>query len=196
MNTTIKRIGPVVAVLLLTAWAASTAFGAEFLITFGTDWTFRPSEVDIQVGDTVTWTNCSLDALQAGSDESLWEAVWRQPGESFSHTFTAAGTFGFRDFDKNLSCAVVVSPATVVTPPTPALTAPTWTADGRFQFTVTNLGDGKRFVIQASTNLLSAGAMDWVGVTNTASGTSYTYTEDAAAVGGARFYRVLALASQ
>jgi plastocyanin len=196
MNTTFKRIGPVVAMLVLTSWTAWTALGADFTISFAADWTFRPPEVHIKVGDTVTWVNDSPDVPDLASGEGLWETVWLHPGETLVHTFTAAGTFYCWDLDANESCTVVVSPATAVTPPTPVLTTPTWTTDGRFGFIVTNLADGKKFVIQASTNLLSTDAADWVSVTNIASGTSYTFTEDAAAAGGARFYRVLALASQ
>lgn len=80
--------------------------GGEFdgTINLTSDLTFSPSEVTIQVGDTVTWNNASntFHTITPGTgpgDDSPHDEWERQElassGETFEHTFNNAGTFEF-----------------------------------------------------------------------------------------------------
>jgi plastocyanin len=74
--------------------AVSPAMAATVDITAGgADLVFTPSSVTINVGDTVTWTNGGGFHDVQADDGSFGN----QPSSSwtFSHTFTAAGSFGF-----------------------------------------------------------------------------------------------------
>lgn len=62
------------------------------------DFTFRPDSIKVPPGGTVTWVNCE----QAGqephtttSDSPAWDSPQLSPGNRFSHTFPAAGTFPY-----------------------------------------------------------------------------------------------------
>lgn len=57
------------------------------------DFDFVPATVTIAVGDTVTWTNNGASAHT--STGGSWDSGTMNPGNTFSHTFTAAGTFPY-----------------------------------------------------------------------------------------------------
>jgi amicyanin len=58
---------------------------------------FRPAEVRIHVGQTITWLNCEEDATSHTShaNDETWSSPLLSPGTTFSHTFDQAGTFGY-----------------------------------------------------------------------------------------------------
>ena len=56
---------------------------------------FAPANLTIAAGDTVTWTNNDQTAHTSTSDNGAWDSGPLQPGASFSHTFTTAGTFSY-----------------------------------------------------------------------------------------------------
>lgn len=56
------------------------------------DFSFSPATVEIDVGDTVRWTN---DGAVAHTTRGEWDSGALGPGASFSQTFTAAGTFAY-----------------------------------------------------------------------------------------------------
>lgn len=81
--------------------------------TFGvsiTDTTFVPQVQAVYVGDTIVWTNNGkLDHNVGATDVAvLWDSGNLKPGESFSHTFTAAGTYTVRSTGKNGFQATVI----------------------------------------------------------------------------------------
>ncbi|MDD4901679.1 MAG: cupredoxin family copper-binding protein [Patescibacteria group bacterium] len=57
------------------------------------NFSFNPAEVTVAVGDTVVWTNNDSVRHQIASDS--FNSVPLPQGGSFSHTFTAAGTFDY-----------------------------------------------------------------------------------------------------
>lgn len=59
------------------------------------DFQFRPPTLNIQVGDTVSWTNDGPSIHTATSDRGLWDTRELRRGQSASNTFTAAGTFAY-----------------------------------------------------------------------------------------------------
>jgi plastocyanin len=63
-----------------------------------TPFVFTLSAVTINVGDTVTWTNNSSSAINhttTSDTPGLWDSGSLSQTQSFSHTFTTAGTFGY-----------------------------------------------------------------------------------------------------
>jgi plastocyanin len=80
---------------------------------------FSPASVTIAVGDTVTWTNNDQTAHTSTADNGAWDSGPLQPGASFSHSFTAAGTFSYH-------CAIhpfMTATISVVAAPAAAATA-------------------------------------------------------------------------
>jgi len=83
---------------------------------------FAPAGITINVGDTVRWTNNEGSAIfhTSTADNGTWDSKVLANGQSFSFTFTVAGTFAYH-------CAVHPSmrgSVTVVGPATPAPTPP------------------------------------------------------------------------
>ncbi|MDQ3694926.1 MAG: ScyD/ScyE family protein [Chloroflexota bacterium] len=56
---------------------------------------FNPSTVTVPVGTTVTWTNADTVAHTASANGGAFNSGNLNPGQSYSHTFAAAGTFDY-----------------------------------------------------------------------------------------------------
>jgi amicyanin len=59
---------------------------------------FHPDTVHVKRGTTVTWVNCenaTTDAHTTTSQAQLWDSPFLPPGSTYSHTFEAAGAFGY-----------------------------------------------------------------------------------------------------
>jgi plastocyanin len=78
---------PILALLLL-----AQAARAETHHVTVRDFDFDPQVVDIQVGDTVVWTNVSGVHNVASDDGTTFSSEAKGAPWTFSHTFTAAGT--------------------------------------------------------------------------------------------------------
>ena len=78
----------------LISWSPLTRVFAAQAVDTG-DYYFAPSDVTISVGDTVTWTNSSGEAHTVTGDDGSWGTDDLEPGQSFSRTFTRAGTFTY-----------------------------------------------------------------------------------------------------
>jgi len=59
------------------------------------DYYFTPTPVTINVGDTVRWTNDGPSIHTTTSDTNLWDSGNLVVGQTFSYTFTSAGTFDY-----------------------------------------------------------------------------------------------------
>jgi plastocyanin len=57
---------------------------------------FTPRELEISVGDTVTWTQRDLDGHTTTSDTGVWSSPLLFINQTFSHTFNEPGTFPYR----------------------------------------------------------------------------------------------------
>jgi plastocyanin len=55
----------------------------------------QPANVTVAVGGTVTWANQDSVTHNLTDDAGSWSSGALAPGKSFSHTFTAAGTFPY-----------------------------------------------------------------------------------------------------
>ena len=56
---------------------------------------FSPDEVDVAVGDTVTWMNTDSVSHTSTSDRSGWDSGVVAPGGRFSFAFQTAGTYQY-----------------------------------------------------------------------------------------------------
>jgi plastocyanin len=59
------------------------------------DFQFSPSGVQVNVGDTVTWTNDGPTGHSATANDGSFDTGIMDAGQSGSHTFTQAGTFSY-----------------------------------------------------------------------------------------------------
>jgi uncharacterized protein (TIGR03118 family) len=83
--------------LFIVSMAASRA--ATVNVTIG-GFAFTPQNVTIQVGDTVTWVNTdgtfhTTTSGQPGVPDGQWNSGTLSQSQTFSHTFSTAGTFPF-----------------------------------------------------------------------------------------------------
>ena len=134
------------------------------------DFGFSPSELTIDVGDTVIWVNGDeLFPHSTTSDSSYWRYVFVDQGEEFPYTFNSVGVFTYYDEVDSIhkgKITVTASSPTLITLQSPRIEA------GKFLFDATGLTAGRTNVLQASTNLTS-----WTAIsTNVAASTSMTFT--------------------
>jgi plastocyanin len=74
--------------------AAPVAWAAEVSVNVISN-SFAPSNVTIQVGDTVTWTNSNRGFHNVVSDEAGFRSGDATENWTFSHTFNSAGVFDY-----------------------------------------------------------------------------------------------------
>jgi len=56
---------------------------------------YQSSEIEVEVGTTVTWTNEDLFGHTVTSEEAGFDSGNVGPGERFPHTFNQSGTFDY-----------------------------------------------------------------------------------------------------
>jgi plastocyanin len=62
------------------------------------DFAFQPDSISVPAGATVTWVNCEQFGVEphtTTSDGAVWDSPDINPGQRFSHTFPAQGSFPF-----------------------------------------------------------------------------------------------------
>ena len=59
------------------------------------DFAFAPGSLTVKVGTTVTWTNKDDIGHTATSDTGVFDSGTLQKGQSYSFTFSQAGTYGY-----------------------------------------------------------------------------------------------------
>jgi plastocyanin len=72
-----------------------TSAGGEVEIVI-TNFSFVPAELSISVGTTVKWTNKDSASHTVTSATGDWDSGMLSKGQSFSRTFTQAGTFAYQ----------------------------------------------------------------------------------------------------
>jgi plastocyanin len=102
-----------IAFTILARLSSSESHGATFAVDVSApngQRQFSPSSISIQVGDTVTWTwkagGHSVTSGAAGSPNGLFDSGIKTSGATFSHTFTAAGSFGYFCVPHGLCCGM------------------------------------------------------------------------------------------
>ncbi|MBS3142422.1 cupredoxin family copper-binding protein [Candidatus Woesearchaeota archaeon] len=71
---------------------------------------FSPSQMFIKAGDTVTWTNSDSapHTVTSNSGDEL-DSPSLSPGETYSHTFTTAGTYMYHcEFHPRMTASITV----------------------------------------------------------------------------------------
>ena len=56
---------------------------------------FNPPNISVAPGTTVTWVNNDTVPHTTTADDGTWDSETLQPGQSFSFTFSSAGTFPY-----------------------------------------------------------------------------------------------------
>ncbi|HYF62027.1 MAG TPA: plastocyanin/azurin family copper-binding protein, partial [Herpetosiphonaceae bacterium] len=59
------------------------------------DFAFSPQNLTVTIGTSVTWTNNGATAHTTTSDTAGWDSGSLGAGQTFNHTFAAAGTFPY-----------------------------------------------------------------------------------------------------
>ncbi|NEQ52750.1 MAG: plastocyanin [Leptolyngbya sp. SIO3F4] len=93
-----------------TVFNTSPAYAADYKVKMGSDaglLQFEPSTLTIKAGDTVTWVNnkmaphnvifdpASVPGGKAAADKLSQSQLTFAPGESYSSTFTEAGSYSY-----------------------------------------------------------------------------------------------------
>lgn len=133
------KIALVVCCAALVPLLNSRAATFQVTVAPGGALTFSPSNVTIQVGDTVQWTWASSGHSSTsgtpGHPDGLWDSGIQNVGFVFSHTFTGAGTFNYFCMPHGLCCGMVGSVTVTTAPDTVQITRAQYTV-ARSQLTV------------------------------------------------------------
>jgi plastocyanin len=70
---------------------------------------FSPGTITIKAGITVTWKNNDYTAHTVTADDSSFDSGNLDPGQSFSHTFSSAGTINYHCKYHTMTGKVIVS---------------------------------------------------------------------------------------
>ena len=103
-------------VALIAALLVATAAGASNQTVQITKNGFTPASVTITVGDMVTWHNADTSDHQVVANDGSFASPVLHGDQSYSHTFTGAGTVKYHDtYSKSTGSVVVKGPAPAVT---------------------------------------------------------------------------------
>jgi plastocyanin len=176
-----RSVVPVLTALLLPGWTYAGSVGVDI-----SGFAFKPANVNINVGDSVVWTQKDTTSHTSTSDTGLWDSKLLSINKTWTNTFTSAGTFPYHCTPHTfMKGSVTVSNAVVAMPP--QLVGATWTSAGAFQFTINGTA-GTTYLIQGSLDLTSWNTLQ----TLTATSSSLVVTDSPPARVTARFYRVQA----
>lgn len=89
-----KRSGMILLASLLAACAPVATRGGPNAVTIG-GFAFQPAQLQVKAGTTVTWTNTDLVAHTVTAQDGSFDSGRLERGQSFSHTFTRAGTVNY-----------------------------------------------------------------------------------------------------
>jgi hypothetical protein len=90
-----RRLLPYLVATCFLALPANALAATKVINIYGT--TLQPKNVTIDTGDAVRWVNRDNANHQIVADRGTFASPILRQGQSYSHTFRAAGTFGFRD---------------------------------------------------------------------------------------------------
>jgi plastocyanin len=87
--------------------------------------TFSPATITVAVNSAITWTNKDAITHTVTSDSGAFDSGNIAPGSTFTHTFTATGTFAYHCSIHPTMVATVVVSATAPSTPSTMPTTPT-----------------------------------------------------------------------
>lgn len=120
------------AIGLTIAWLALSAgpsAGAGHTVQIS-EFAFAPPVLTVSVGDTVTWTNLDPVVHTATSTAGAFDSGDLAQGQSYSHTFSTPGTYGYLCTPHPTMTGTVVVAAAATAAPTAAPTATAATGGG------------------------------------------------------------------
>ena len=101
---------------------------AQVNVSMGPNY-FTPSQITINVGDTVVWRNTDTMAHTVTADNGAFDSGTMQPNAAYSRNFTTPGTYSYRCiFHSGMVGTITVVGGSAPASPTPAYTSPS-TAD-------------------------------------------------------------------
>lgn len=178
-------------------WLAGTSLPAATNVVLIGSFFFSPTNLTINAGDTVLWTNTVATTITHDSTSTNAAFPWASGDltsarRTFSLTFTNSGTFPYMcarhvlaplPGNRHPEQTGTVSVVTASVPP-PTLGAPAILPDGRFRLTVSGTA-GRTYATEISTNLTN-----WSGlVTNVAPANTFNITDATSPGVLQRFYR-------
>ncbi|MFF0163324.1 plastocyanin/azurin family copper-binding protein [Streptomyces sp. NPDC005263] len=114
-------VSAVLALLALPLLPAGQASAASYSVTMK-GYAFSPANLTVPVGSTVTWTNQDTaphDVKTTSGPVSIHSPMLNK-GQSWSFTFTAAGTYGYYcTVHPNMTAGITVRPAAPAAPAAP-----------------------------------------------------------------------------
>jgi plastocyanin len=78
-----------------TGSATAGATGGQTITVVMTNRAYDPQQVAVKVGDTVTWVNQDAPQHDVVADNGEFKSQLFDKGQSFSYTFTKAGTYPY-----------------------------------------------------------------------------------------------------
>ena len=90
---------------------------------------FVPQSLNVSTGTTVTWYNSSgtpqtVNSLLPGTDPNFFSSGLIYAGQTWSHTFSSGGTFGYKSTTTNLTGSIVVGGGASTPPPSTSTPTP------------------------------------------------------------------------
>jgi LPXTG-motif cell wall-anchored protein len=123
----IRRACALVALAVCTVLAVGAPAYAATSVSI-VDFSFQPGSVTISAGDSVVWTNTGAAPHTVTDDNGAFDSSpncpnslsdCMQPGDSYTHTFSSAGTFDYHcKVHPNMTGTVVVEAAETSPGPT------------------------------------------------------------------------------
>ena len=73
------------------------------------NFTFSPATLTVKTGTKVTWTNNDSVTHTVTADQGAFDSKFLSPGDSFSFTFTKAGTFSYHcNIHHSMTATIIV----------------------------------------------------------------------------------------
>jgi len=155
----------------------------------GTYYFFSPTNITINAGGTVVWTNVGTVVHDSTSRSNIWSSSVLNSGASWSLTFSNAGNYPYYCFFHRLAHPEQTGTVSVVTAPsTPAdvkILNPTFSG-GAFSFYFTT-ESGYNYEAQSTPSLNPA---SWFTFTNLVGNGSMVQVTDSGVTNASRYYRV------
>jgi plastocyanin len=120
----LQTLTAILGLVLLFTLSSSFANATTFTVTVGDGgFVFTPDSLTIQPGDTVQWTWSSAGHSSTsgtpGAPSGFWDSGIQNDGATFSHTFSAVGSFPYYCSPHGECCGMVGSVTVVSVTPTP-----------------------------------------------------------------------------
>lgn len=109
--------------MAMTSGGSTNAAGVSHVSVAIQNYAFSPSSLTITQGTTVTWTNhdTAPHTVTVSSGPVKFSSPTLQQGQSFTYTFTTAGTYAYYcAVHPDMTAKVIVQPKATTPPPTPA----------------------------------------------------------------------------